>query len=258
MTVHKRSLAGPQDIMDYIKDLTSSDSTGIIRPLEEKKLGIKFRFGRTRFEEKPFAIQLIDISDFGLTRLQEITRLKIEVFGQQKRISFECQVLKLGNRSLWIALPKAVIESERRTKQRFLTDVQNMIFFNPKSWMVDGNDIAAPPVFGIYQPLASWTPVADVSFGGICIETRFPSLLNWIEANPQCGHSEVIIPMIGPCPVATELRWTKRIRERVRTEEASSFAIQKYRFGLKFLDATEEFEAQIVDFIKKLQMNEAS
>lgn len=243
--------------MDYISQLTAVDSTGIIRPLEEKKLGIKFRFGRTRFDEKPFAVQLIDISDFGLSRLQDANRLKIEVFGQQKRISFECQILKIGNRSLWIALPKAVIESERRTRERFLTDIENMIFFNPKSWMVDGNDIAAPPIFGIYQPLASWTPVADVSFGGVCIETRFPSLLNWIEANPDCEQSEIIMPMIGPCSVVTELRWTKRIRERVKTEDTSSFAIQKYRFGLKFIDPTPEFEGQIADFINKLKINEA-
>lgn len=257
MSVHKRSVLGLQEIADYIKDLALTDSTGIIRPIEEKKLGIKFRFGRTRFEERPYALQLIDISEYGLNRLKEFTRLKIEVFGQHKRIAFDSQILKVGSRSIWISLPKAVIESERRTRKRFLTDFNNLIFFNPKSWLVDGNDIAAPPVFGIYQPLASWTPVADVSFGGVCVETRFPSLLNWIESNPVCDHSEIILPMVGPCAVATELRWTKRIRERVKTDDSSTFAIQKYRFGLRFIEPSSEFEDQIAEFIKKLQLNEA-
>jgi hypothetical protein len=256
MGVDKKSISGLQEIMDYLQELAMMDSTGIIRPTTEKKLGIKFRFGRTRFEEKPYAFQLVDISEYGLCRLGDFRRLKIEVLGHSKRINFESQLLKVGSRSIWLALPTAVIESERRIRQRFSTTRDNMLFFNPKSWTVDGSDIAAPPIFGLYKPLASWTSVVDVSFGGVCVETRFPALLNWIEANPVCEQSELIIPMVGPCQVATELRWSKRIRERISNEDIS-IAIQKYRFGLKFMEPSSELLDHVGDFIKKLQMDEA-
>lgn len=255
--MHKRSVAGLQQIMDYIKDLAMSDSSGIIRPVETKKLGIRFRFGKSRFDEKPYAIQLIDISDFGISRLEEYSRLKIEVFGHKKRMSFESQVLKVGSRAIWISLPKAVIEAERRTRQRFQVGVENMVFYNSNSWVVDSEDVAAPPIFGLYKPLASWTPVADISYGGVCVETRFPSILSWVEANPFSESSEIVIPMIGPCEVSTELRWTKRIRERLHSDDKNSISIQKYRLGLEFINASSEFEAHLSEFIKRLQLYEA-
>ena len=257
MSGNRQSISGLQNIMSYLNRLSDEKVTGIIRPFEDKKLGVKFRFGRTKFREKPYGLQFIGISDYGLTRLSEHRKLKIEIFGRSKRITFDCQLLKVLPHAIWVSVPTAVIEAERRDRQRFQTDIQNIAYFNPKSWVVDGNDIAAPPVFGLYQSQASWATISDISYGGICVETRFPSLLNWLDCHPICDESELVLPMKEPLLVPTELRWSKRIRERVSEDRKSNLSIQKYRFGLMFLQPTNAALEAVSDFIKTLELNKA-
>lgn len=253
----RRSVSGLQNIMQYLKNLSESRVTGIIRPVEEKKLGIKFRFGRTRFSEKPYLMEFVEISDYGLTRLQEFDKLKVEVFGRNKRITFDCHRLKVKPEGVLVSVPTAVIEAERRNRQRYRTNLHHIGFFNPKSWNVDGNDIASPPVFGLYKPLASWNALSDISHGGICVETRFPAVLNWIEAHPVCDEAQLILPMTEPLEMPMELRWTKRIRERVGSDRKSNLSIQKYRFGLMFMQPTDSCLDAVTDFIRALELDQA-
>jgi hypothetical protein len=249
-------IADPAIIRKIISDLSDARAEGIIRPVQERKLGVRFAFGDCFFNSRPPTFLLGNISDHGLARLQPHTELIVEVFGTDKRIAFTCSVLQHTPAGLYATLPVTLSKAERRIAQRFKTNEDRMPFIDPKTWLVDANDIAAPPVFGMYQPLASWAAVSDISFGGVCIETRFPSLLNWIEANPNCTRAQVIFPMMKPIPIGLELRWTKRIRERTQNVEAG-YSIQKYKMGMAFLNPPREFMLEVGRYIKELQMGNA-
>ncbi len=249
-------IADSAAIRKIITDLAQDRAEGIIRPVQERKLGVRFTFGDTFFHSRPPCFLLGSISDHGLNRLAPHVDLIVEVFGTDKRIAFTCSVLQHTPAGLYVTLPLTLSKAERRLSQRFKTTEDRMPFFDPKTWTIDENDIAAPPIFGLYQPLAAWTPVADISFGGVCIETRFPSLVNWVEANPTCPKAHLIFPMLKPIPIGLELRWTKRIRERSQSNEAG-YSIQKYKMGLAYLNPPREFMLEVGRFIKELHMDNA-
>jgi hypothetical protein len=249
-------ITDPAIIRTIISELADQRADGIIRPVQERKLGVRFSFGDTFFNSRPPCFVLGSISDHGLARLQPHTDLIVEVFGTDKRIAFTCSVLQLTPAGVYVTLPLTLSKAERRIAQRFKTLDDRMPFVDPKAWVVDPNDIAAPPVFGLYQPLSSWASVSDISFGGVCVETRFPALLNWVEANPTCTRAELIFPMMKPIAIGLELRWTKRIRERTTSAEAG-YSIQKYKMGMAFLNPPREFMLEVGRFIKELQMGNA-
>jgi hypothetical protein len=182
--------------------------------------------------------------------------LVVEVFGMDKRVAFTCSVLEYTPAGVCVSMPLTLSKAERRIAQRFKTSNERMPFVDPKAWVIDPNDIAAPPIFGLYQPLASWSLVSDISFGGVCMETRFPALLNWVEANPLCAHAQLIFPMMKAIPIGLELRWTKRIREPSSSPEAG-YSIQKYKMGMSFLNPPREFMLEVGRFIKELQLDKA-
>lgn len=249
-------IADPAMIREIILDLASERAEGIIRPIHERKLGVRFSFGDTFLDSRPPCFVLASISDHGLSRLRSHVELVVEVFGMDKRVAFTCSVLQHTPAGVYVSLPLTLSKAERRIAQRFKTIDERMPFVDPQTWLIDPNDIAAPPVFGLYQPLASWSLVSDISFGGVCMETRFPSLLNWVEANPICARAQLIFPMMKAIPIGLELRWTKRIRERSSSTEAG-YAIQKYKMGMAFMNPPREFMLEIGRFIKELQMDKA-
>jgi hypothetical protein len=249
-------ITDPFLIKKILDDLSSDRSEGIIRPLNEKKLGVRFSFGETFFHSKPPCFLLSQISEHGMMRLQTHVDILVEVFGTDKRIAFNATILKTSPAGLYVSVPAKVLKAERRLAQRFKTHDDRTPFFDPGTWTVDGNDIAAPPVFGLYQPLSSWASVGDISFGGICVETRFPSLLNWIESNPMATRASIVFPMMKPISIGLELRWTKRIRERNTAGEAG-YSIQKYRMGLAYINPPREFMLEVGRFIKELHMDNA-
>ncbi|SMF56505.1 hypothetical protein [Pseudobacteriovorax antillogorgiicola] len=254
--VQEKLISETEQIHKYLRDLALKDSTGIIRPVKATTLGVKFRFGRTKFNEKPFGIQLVDISQYGLNKLKDYKELQIEVFGQDRRVSFKSDLLKVSKYGIWVSVPVEVSKSERRQRQRYLTNEDHLPFFDPGNWAVEPDDISAPPVFGLYKPLAAWTLVVDISFGGLCVETRFPSIVNWVESNPHFKESMVQLPMKKGFQVETELRWTKRIRERVVTEDGLTLSIQKYKFGMQFIEPSREFLQSLTEFLKVMQITE--
>lgn len=249
-------IADPAIIRKIITELSDTRAEGIIRPVQERKLGVRFAFGDTFFNSRPPSFLLGSISDHGLARLLPHSDLIVEVFGTDKRIAFNTSVIQHTPAGVYVNVPATLSKAERRIAQRFKTAEDRMPFVDPKAWIVDANDIAAPPVFGLYQPLASWASVSDISFGGVCVETRFPALLNWVEANPTCTRAQLVFPMMKPIPIGLELRWTKRIRERTTTAEAG-YSIQKYKMGMAFLNPPREFMLEVGRYIKELQMGNA-
>ena len=149
-----------------------------------------------------------------------------------------------------MSVPSSIEKTERRTRQRHACRHKKVPLFKPGDWEIDISDVSAPPVFGLYQPLANWTLVDDLSFGGLCVETRFPSVVSWLERSPSFEHSMVQLPMTKPFMVHTELRWSKRIRERIETEDGLELSIQKYKFGLEFMDPSMEFLQAVAEFLK--------
>ncbi len=246
-----------QEINRFFLNLSREGSTGIIRPIDAPTLGVKFKFGKTRLKEHPIALQLIGISTYGLEKLKEYKDLKIEVFGQDKRVSFEARTLKVGNNGIWVSLPHEVINSERRERQRYITNDSHTPFFDPGGWTINPDDITAPPLFSLYKPISTWCRIMDISFDGICFETRFPAIIGWVEKNPIFKDSRIILPMKRPYAVPTELRWTKRIRERVRVEDNTFISIQKYKFGVKYQDPKREFLREVAEFLKIMQVTKS-
>lgn len=245
-----------QDIRECIAELSAERAEGIIRPLQERKLGVRFSFGETFFHSRPACFLLSGISEHGLQRLKPHIDLFIEVYNSSNRIAFHSSVLQHTPAGIYVTLPLTLSKAERRLSQRFKTHDDKLPFFDPGSFNLLASDVSAPPLFGMYAPLATMFPVFDLSFGGICLETRFPALISFLDANPNLRQAKLQFPMAKPMPVEFELRWTKRIREKNTTGELGQ-SLQKYRVGLAFDNPPRELMLEVGRFIKEMQMETA-
>ena len=252
----QKLLTEVDDIRRYFGQLAKTKAAGIIRPVQNPGLGVKFRFGNVRLKSPPYAVQAVEISRYGLERLKEFDELDIEVFGQSRRVSFTTVALQFTDKGVWVDLPKELTKAERRSRARHPMSPKQCPFFDLGDWDLDPMDITAPPVFGLYKPISNWCMVADLSFGGICIETRFPAIIKRIEASKHFRSSRLIIPMKEPLKIATELRWTKRIREPIKVDNGLFVSIQKYRFGIQFKKPSREFLQYVAEYLKSLQVAE--
>lgn len=251
---HDHDITTPEDIKLFLKLVCSNEARGLLRPVKMPTLAVKYKFSSSAVNSVSDPIKLVGISAIGLKKLKDFGAIRVEVYGQDKRVFFQSEITQVTDGMLLIKFPTKVKQTERRGRIRYLTNEDHLPFFDPGGWVVEPSDIAAPPYFGLYRPLATMNMVLDISLGGVCVETRFPSIVRWLEGINDFPNSSIQMPMKNPVSVATQLRWTKRIRERVALENGEETSIQKYNFGLEFIKPSRDFLMIVTEFLKVMKI----
>jgi len=212
---------------------------------------VKGRAAAVVFE--PSSMRISNVSEQGLAHLGSQATIQVEFIMMATKVMFIARILARDQNSLTISLPSALVSVERRKNARFActNDLIAYIAFsklNPSS-----EDPAAQPFYAHHQRLASYLQIADVSYGGLCAVSRFPSTSLTLKRGVIDDKTSLIFPFQEPQPIGIEIRWVKKIKESVKSgDERDSRQLRFFRFGIEFVAPSEQARITIRQFIQQI------
>lgn len=228
----------------------------LIRTDEDSNTGIRGVFHLLDEGVNGTQIFLGGISQKGRDKLEHIKNVRVEVLGMPTRVMFHALITRHYAEGIGFLMPSELVSEERRLNTRYQTLPKHMAYLALSVWQASEDDWAAPPVIPLFPSISSWLPLADVSMGGMCALTQFPSVLNQIEVNSIDKDARLIFPMIDPVPVQVQFRWQKRTVNRL-VLDGIEHSQKQFRFGIEFVDPDEELKMKIRQFLRQLSMADA-
>lgn len=228
----------------------------LIRTDEDTNTGIRGAFHLLDENANGIQVYISGISKKGREKLDSVKNVRIEVLGMPTRVMFHASLTRHFAEGIGFPMPAELVSEERRLNTRYQTLPKHMAYIALSMWEADESDWAAPPVLSLFPSLNSWLPLADISMGGICVLTQFPSALNQIEPNSIDKEARLIFPMIDPVPVQVQFRWQKKTINRVILE-GEEHSQKQFRLGIEFVDPDEQLKMKIRQFLRQLSMADA-
>ena len=214
---------------------------------------IKGKFDHSKISTADSHFLVSEISQRGIEKLKNADKIYIEVIGMASRVIFITKILNIDTdvQELQLLLPKALLTIERRANHRAQTKPDYRAFINLKDWQAETNDLAAPPAFSLYQNVNSWNSLHDISIGGVCITSLFPSVYGYARPGKTDVEAEILIPRREPIPIKMKFCW-KRTIPLTGIEKA-----KEYRIGAEFTSIEPEAKLVIENFVNQGDLVEA-
>jgi hypothetical protein len=249
-------ISNPERIARVIKKLCQSKVQALIRPKEDASVGIRSTFHLIGLIKGQCYICLNDISDRGLKKLGKNQEIRVEVLGMPSRIVFDSSVERFVDKGIYIPLPRNLASTERRKNARFQTTAKQTAYLKLGMWSAGAEDLGSPPVLRPFENLSSMLYIADISLGGICVLTSFPSVLKVVEQGKIDEKAGLIFPGMPPLNIKMEFRWQKRTLQSHIVNGRDQSQIQ-FRFGAEFRDLDEDSKLKVKQFMRQLIIAEA-
>ena len=183
--------------------------------------------------------------------------VQIEFVLMSTKIVFYTHVLMVDENSANVAIPSYLLSIERRKDGRFPVTTSARAYLRVHSFQPDLRDLAAPPYFEHQRLSAGLIHVGDVSMGGISLISRFPAITRIFARNAVIDMAEILFPLSAPLHCSLEVRWTKKIRDGLPTEDGKGRMTRLYKFGIRFIDPKVEVVNSIQAFIHRLSQADA-
>jgi len=243
-------------IQRILNRLSSSKLAVLIRPSDRRSLAIRASAGaRSGQGTGDPQLCFTDISEKGTKALESVEEVQIEIVGTSPQILFNATLTKVEKSLIWIPEPKELLSYNRRSNARFSTTEKGSSFISLGCWSPHQKDITAPPCYVPFVSLGSWIRIADLSEGGFCGVSRFPSVLEATQQGRIDKNSKIIFPLHAPMPAPIEIRWVRRIKEN--SHEEDDLCQRYYKFGAEFVEPTEELSLAVKQFIRQLSISDA-
>ncbi len=229
----------------------------LIRTDNDSKIGIRSNFYMVESHTSPQRVFFNGISEYGLEKLKEGESVRFEVIGMPSKVIFQTRITKkLGIGGIICELPPALISIERRSATRALTHPKLMAYMKLGIWNPSRKSIDAPPVFDHHKEILNWTSVFDISVGGVCLRSHFPSVHSAIIGIEQDRHAQLILPMQDPMITPVHFRWQKKIKNRHSKDGHERYQLD-YRIGVEFIHLNDHQMTKIKHFIRQLTVADA-
>lgn len=177
--------------------------------------------------------------------------VRVEFVGMATQVLFDSQIMGREKNAILVAVPPCLISVERRKNARFVATPDFTSFVKFSSWSASPNDLTSPPIFSHFADQANWLYIADMSEGGFCATARFPSVLTSIKTGIVDDNAKIYLPMRSPMALPIEIRWVRKIKEVVKTDNANTEQ-RFYKFGVQFLTLPEESRVAIRQYMQQL------
>lgn len=197
-------------------------------------------------------MRISNVSERGIAHLLAAQKVQVEFVMMATKVAFVSQIQGREEQSILVGVPQTLVSIERRKNARYNCIDELRAFINLSCWQPDIDDLTAPPFYPHYKDIAGYIPISDLSFGGFCAVTRFPSSSMTVRRGLIDDKSQLILPMIGTFNVGTEIRWIKRIKEHHKDPDGKENFKRFFKFGVEFVSQTEEVKLGIRQFITKL------
>ncbi|MCX6109315.1 MAG: hypothetical protein NTZ90_06895, partial [Proteobacteria bacterium] len=216
-------------------------------------VSVKGRASAVAATSTPPTMRISNVSEKGLAHLSAQLEVQVEFIMMATKVMFMARILVREQNSLTISLPTSLISIERRKNARFTSTDELTAYLDFSKWRPSGDDQTTQPHYPHQIGLASYLAVADLSFGGLCAVSRFPSSSMLLKRGIIDDGAKLILPLQEPLPVAVEIRWIKRIKESVKVGDDNEIRqVRSYRFGIEFVAPSDQVRLRIRQFIQQL------
>ena len=239
----KSKLTNPERIARLVSRMCTGGMQVVLREESSGKVGIRGSFFQLRDVKNAKVIYFNNVSAHGRAKLKKGDIVKVEVIGMPSQVVFRTKVVAIVADGIVCVLPKSLISVERRANARYATSKNMMIYCELSVWKATPEDSAASPVCQEYNDVSSWLPIADMSLGGICAQSSFPSFSHVVDEYQMDPKMKLFVPMQKPIEVPVHFRWKRKIKNLVETTEGSRYKMD-YRIGIEFSDLDDEMASQ--------------
>ena len=201
---------------------------------------------------------LVGISDKGRALLEAGAVVQVEFILMATKVMFSSRISSNENGNVSVALPTALISVERRKNARYPCREQLAPFLNLSIWSSGSDEYVLPPIYLHQEVIKSYIKIADISADGLCAVSRFPAMGMLLKRGVVDEEAKLVLPMSEPIPVKIEVRWVKRIKEHVDLglKPEASF-LRSFRFGISFINPTDQLRFSIRQFTHQLAQADA-
>lgn len=250
-------ISNPDSISRLVARMCDGNMQVLMRHRDSGKVTIRGAFTKLGKFKSSAAILLGKMSEAGLSKLELGMPIKVEVLGMSSQLTFQTLVLEKTAGGIICAMPRSLLSTERRTNSRFRVTKELTAFMSFSFWRAQQSDPASPPFFNSYGGIANWISIADISLGGVCLLTRFPSFTNASEPQTEQMECFLHLPMTAPIKLNGVIRWRRKIKNRSEDEFVGERFQLEYRIGFEFADVGEDQQQKIRHFIRQLTVAEA-
>jgi len=203
-------------------------------------------------------LRISNISEQGMEFLNGRIKVQVEFVMMATKVVFISEVVKRSDNCIYVVMPKVLVSIERRKNARYNTTEELTSFLKLSLWESSVSDVTAPPFYAHFDDdIGHYITIADVSMGGFCGVTKFPSLATVLRRGLIDDQAKIMMPMQPALKVGVEIRWIKKIREHVVDPDGHDGYVRSYRFGFEFTQQNEETETHVRTFMQQLAQADA-
>ncbi len=252
----KSKLTNPERISRLVSRMCSGGMPVVIREEKAGMVGIRGSFYQLRDASKTKIIYFNNVSAHGRAKLNKGDIVKVEVIGMPSQVVFRTKVVTILKDGIICLLPKSLVSVERRQNARYSCSKNMMLYCELSVWKASAEDLAASPVCQEYNDVSSWLPILDMSLGGICAQSSFPSFTQVVDDFEMDPKMKLFVPMQKPIEVPVHFRWKRKIKNLIEVPEGSRYQMD-YRIGIEFDDPDEDLKVQFKQILRKLSVADA-
>ena len=216
-----------------------------------KPLSIRGRATHLELNGPIKTLRISNISEKGMAILATVSTVHVEFVGMATQVIFDSSVVGREQNSVLLVVPTLLTSVERRQNTRFVATPDFTSFVKMSLWNSSQSDLSAPPILYNLAEQSNWIVVADISDGGFCAFTRFPSALGVLRSGLIDERAKLYLPMRAPLSLKLEIRWIRKVKELVKVGD-QNFEQRSFRFGLQFVSLDEESKLGIRQYMQQL------
>jgi hypothetical protein len=192
------------------------------------------------------------LSEKGFMFLANKSEIQVEFLMMATKVIFRSKIVIVDYGFIRIEMPHELVAIERRSNARYRTSPDLMAFINVSLWYPEDDDYSAPPCLKHFSEMKSWITLVDLSLGGFCAETKFPSVAHSIGKGDVDQNAFLILPMQAPIKVNFEVKWSKKIKEHVPTDQEDHVrCLKSYKFGCEYVAIDDKVQLSLQKFFKQ-------
>lgn len=255
----KMKVSNPDRILRVLERVASGSLSVQIRALGQVETAVKGRAVSLNNNGSLQNFSIGGISEKGRAYLSSLADggIQVEFVLMSTKIVFYARLLQLNSSGIVVSIPSFLLSIERRKDARFPITVSTRAYIKLTDWYPDIRDPGVTPFFGYQRDLAVLQQVGDVSVGGLSLVSRFPAVCKIFQRGAIVDNAALMLPLTPPLPAKLEIRWVKRIKESIQDFNGQQRTTRAYKFGVQFLNPSEELQYELQKFMARLAVAEA-
>jgi hypothetical protein len=249
-------ISTPDRIVRMLRRVCQANLPVLIRYSSDVTVAIKARAAYLVADSNPPYIRLNGISNVGARHLDNVKVIQVEFVMMSTKIQFVSRVLNRADDSLLLEMPRLLYSVERRKNTRYATTADLTGYLGLSVWGAKETDPCAPAMLW-NRALANQIKIVDISQTGLAVVTRFPAVARIVRRGLIDDNAMLQLPMQRPVRVSIEVRWARRLKERVETGTQEGRLSRSFRFGVTFQNLDEDARLSIAQFVQQLTQAEA-